>query len=281
MSDTKKVNYLSYGAVAILAIVCFYFVYKTSALKADVSRLMDLQEVNNLKIESEQVISDADSLLINGKYQEALNQYEQISGSSAMDTELRKTIALKLLHLERKVKDKNLNLDANQITDLGEINVDETTNEKTFDSLNFALEKAQMQLSSIKKQMKEKVYGEYITFKSTKGNRLHYVGQVKNKKANGVGVAILDSGSRYEGEWMDNKRHGQGTFYWIDGEHYEGSYEDDLRSGQGIYYWTNGEKYVGNWDKDKRNGKGTFYGKDGKVLTSGVWEYDELIEEDK
>ena len=138
-----------------------------------------------------------------------------------------------------------------------------------------------MQLKSIKQQMITKNFGEYITFKSSKGNRLHYVGQVKNKKANGYGIAILDSGSRYEGDWKDNKRHGEGVFYWIDGQHYEGSYVDDLRSGKGTYYWINGEKYVGQWENDMRNGSGTFYGKDGNILTKGVWENDELMSEDK
>jgi len=149
------------------------------------------------------------------------------------------------------------------------------------DSLSFALEKAKVQLNSLRKQLKQKLFGEYLTFKSKKGNRLHYVGQVKNGRAHGTGIAILDSGSRYEGEWEDNSRSGEGNFYWADGEHYEGSYKNDVRHGLGTYYWPNKEKYVGQWKNDKRNGKGTFYGSDGKVVAKGIWKEDKLVEEDK
>jgi len=276
----KKINYISYAMVGILALVCIYFIYKTVSLKQDVDRLIDSQMAKTTSAQIGENIAKADSLLIQGNYKAALEQYEQLSNSTGLNTELRKTMTIKLLAMDKKIRREQANNTENENEPV-KSTFSETPTVKAFDSLNFALEKAELQLSSVKNQMQEKIFGEYITFKSTKGNRLHYVGQVKNKKANGIGIAILDSGSRYEGEWQNNKRHGQGTFYWIDGEHYEGSYKDDLRSGQGTYYWTNGEKYVGNWEKDMRNGKGTFYGKDGKVLTSGVWKDDKLVEEDK
>ena len=149
----------------------------------------------------------------------------------------------------------------------------------SYDSLNFIIEKKQVQLNALRAQLERKSFGEYLRFKSKKNNQMHYVGQVKNKKANGIGIALLDTGSRYEGEWKDNERHGQGTFYWADGERYEGSYSNDKRSGLGTYYWPNGEKYVGQWAEDKRNGAGTFYGSDGEVVTKGIWKNDKLKEQ--
>jgi len=281
MNLSKKSNYISYTVVVILALVCVYFVYKTVSLKQDVDRLIDLQMSENSAFEKQQSLAIADSLLISGNYKKALEQYQKLTNSSVVNTELRRTMTLKLLAMEKEVRKIKTADSVNGDKALEDKILEETPTIKNFDSLTFALEKAQMQLNSVKKQMKEKVFGEYLTFKSTKGNRLHYVGQVKNKKANGLGIAILDSGSRYEGEWQDNKRHGYGTFYWIDGEHYEGNYKDDLRSGKGTYYWTNGEKYVGQWDKDMRNGEGVFYGSDNKIITKGIWEDDKLIKEEK
>ena len=132
-------------------------------------------------------------------------------------------------------------------------------------------------MSRLRRQLHQKSFGEYLTFTNSKGSQIHYVGKVKGGKANGHGVAILNTGSRYVGEWKDNQRHGYGTFYWKDGEFYEGQYKNDKRSGQGTYYWPNGEKYVGQWKDDQRSGKGAFYSKDGKLMASGVWEDDKMI----
>ncbi len=277
-SNTYKLLYLS---IAILSIACAFLVYKTAVLSEQIKETEAVSSDKMASNENNDIITRADSLLLQGNYEAALDQYNELSNSPFLDKEFRKTVALKLLNMHKEVyqaKTKNTQSGENSlITSRAE----ETPTSKTVDSLAFALEKAEMQLNSVRKQMQEKSFGQYITFKSTKGNRLHYVGGVKNKKANGFGIAILDSGSRYEGEWQNNQRHGQGTFYWIDGEHYEGQYKNDLRSGQGTYYWTNGEKYIGSWDDDKRNGKGKFYDEKGDVLTSGIWKDDVLVEEDK
>jgi len=280
MSKLRKVNILTYAAVAVLAFVCIYFVYQTITLKQEVKNLINANiNLNNVK--EEEAITRADSLVIAGNYSDALEDYQKISTNNGLNVELRQTMTKRLLSLKNQIGKTNKEGFITK-NDTNSINPQKTGSSiKDIDSLSFALEKAQMQLKSVREQMSENSFGKYITFKSTKGNRLHYVGGVKNKKANGYGIAILDSGSRYEGNWEDNKRHGQGTFYWIDGEHYQGTYKNDLRSGQGTYYWTNGEKFVGNWSADKRNGEGTFYGKDGQVVTSGIWKDDKLVKENK
>jgi hypothetical protein len=144
------------------------------------------------------------------------------------------------------------------------------------DSLSFALKKARVQLACMRKQLAEKSFGEYLTFTNSKGSQMHYVGQVKHGKANGYGVALLNTGSRYVGNWKDNQRSGEGTYYWADGEYYQGSYKNDRRHGEGTYFWPNGEKYVGHWKDDQRSGEGTFYGKDGNVIADGIWKDDKL-----
>jgi hypothetical protein len=149
---------------------------------------------------------------------------------------------------------------------------------RKYDSLNFTLEKMKVQLVRLQREFRDKSFGEYLKFKSKKGNQLHYVGQVKNGKANGFGIALLDSGSRYEGQWKDGQRQGEGTFYWPDGEYYVGTYENDKRSGFGTYYWPNGEKYAGEWKEDKRSGSGKIIGTRGDVVAGGEWADDELVE---
>ena len=146
-----------------------------------------------------------------------------------------------------------------------------------YDSLNFALRKADMRIRSLEGRLRQNSGGNYLTFESAQGNDVYYVGDVRDGKANGSGVALLSSGSRYQGEWRDNRRHGQGTFYWPDGAYYEGAYVDGERDGQGTYHFPDGSMFVGDWEADLRNGQGIFYDKKGEVVARGEWEDDEYV----
>jgi len=45
------------------------------------------------------------------------------------------------------------------------------------------------------------------------------VGQFKNSKPNGQGIAYYENGNKqYEGQWKDNKADGQGTRYDENGD---------------------------------------------------------------
>lgn len=119
---------------------------------------------------------------------------------------------------------------------------------------------------------------EFLQFPTAKkGETVNYLGEIKNGKANGKGVAVWKNGSAYQGEWSDNLRHGQGTFSWADGEKYIGAYKNDLRQGWGIYITKNGERYEGGWEQDKREGPGRLYDKTGNLKLEGVWKSDKLI----
>ena len=149
------------------------------------------------------------------------------------------------------------------------------------DSMAFALQKAKVFADKLQVQVDENTAGNYLSFKSRKGNSVYYVGDIKDGKANGTGVGLLSTGSRYEGQWMNNQKHGKGIFQWQDGALYDGEYRDDLRHGTGTYHWPNGEKFVGEWEKDVRSGDGTFYGTDGKMVATGLWRDDELVKRKK
>lgn len=248
-------------------------------LKAQNKLITELEK----ELSAQKELLSLDTLLVEGRYEEALNQYENHEALPIEDGQvavgLRMAIAKKFLafedHLAYVAAEKSKIADTLDVVEesVPTVKVDQ------LDSLNFALSKTKVQLTNLRRQLRQKSFGEYLTFTNEKGSQVHYVGKVKEGKANGYGIAILNTGSRYVGEWLNNQRHGQGTFYWKDGEYYEGNYTQDKRNGQGTYYWPNGEKYVGQWKDDQRSGKGAFYAKDGKLITSGVWENDEMITE--
>lgn len=282
----KKRTTITYTALAIAIVVAAFSVYKMKDLKQRLNTSSDERMQLSSEVKSYKHLLRIDSMLVKGKYEDAISAYQMEKNNKDMGditgVQLRIDLAQSLLRMkvnENAYRSGNIKFDSldsiqsGRQANIGEIN--------RYDSLSFALEKTKVQLRSMRSQLKRKSFGEYITFKSKKGNQMHYVGEVKNNQANGLGVAILNTGSRYEGEWKANERHGEGTFYWPDGEYYVGSYKEDKRNGLGTYYWPNGEKYVGQWSDDKRNGKGVFYGKDGVEITSGIWKKDKLVTEEK
>lgn len=272
----KILPYILTGFVTAIAV---YLFVENQQLKSNAETESDA-DTSGFSIEQRNEIARADSLLLAGSYEEAQSAYDNLPENVGLEKELRRKISTKIRNLDNQLRYATSKRPGNTKADTSNLNTTDFDLQQ-MDSLSFALTKAQLELKNIRMQMQQKVFGEYLTFKSKKGNRLHYVGEVKNKKANGLGIAILDTGSRYEGEWRNGMRHGKGTFYWIDGEHYEGNYVNDMRSGTGTYYWPNGEKFTGEWKDDLRNGAGVFYGKDGEVIASGIWKDDKLVEQDK
>lgn len=115
---------------------------------------------------------------------------------------------------------------------------------------------------------------QVISFTNDNGNLIHYIGEVKNDKANGGGIGVWNTGSIYKGEWKDNMRHGTGEFKWADGQVYEGEFKNDIRSGKGTYYWPSGEKYEGEFVNNRMNGEGILYDPDGNKKYEGEWKND-------
>lgn len=246
-------------------------------LKSKKSSLVVLKQ----QLEAQKELLKTDALLVEGKFEDALERYENHDVTDLNDSEfgigLRRAIAQKFLKYEENLKLQRALETKNVDSTSTIVEIPSFHTAEELDSLSFVLTKTKMQLAKMKHQLHQKSFGEYVTFINGKGSQVHYVGQVVEGKANGHGIAILNTGSRYVGQWRNNERHGQGTFYWKDGEYYEGNYESDKRNGQGTYFWPNGEKYVGQWKNDQRSGKGAFFGKDGKLLTKGIWENDEMI----
>lgn len=283
---TTKTNRVIYAALTISILVALYSIFQTQKLKKKL-RDVESREIKHAKDSiKEKKLFRIDSVLITGDYQSALDSYQQEFGETINDGNLnikfRIEMAQQFMNLNKEAAMKNSAKDSSAIADSNTFAAANSPSQlRAYDSLAFALEKTKTQLSRIKKRLTNTSYGAYLTFRNPKKHQLHYVGQVKNNKANGHGIAIFDTGSRYEGNWSDNLRQGEGSFYWLDGQYYKGAYDNDLRNGLGTYVWPNGEKYVGQWKNDQRDGKGIFYNKDGKVVTKGIWEKDKLVKEQK
>jgi len=268
----KKRIAIPYLLLAATTAVCLFFMFRAQGYQHQ----LQTEQVENEKLthtlSDYKEVTRIDSMLVEGNYKGALNSYNESLNQLADGKEivpLHIAIAEKMLRL--KSEDKPIDTSMMVAKDTMRLLAMASPKEvRKYDSINFALEKTKVQLHGMRKQLQRNSLGQYLTFKSKKGNRMHYVGRVKKGQANGTGIAILDTGSRYEGEC---------AFYWKDGEYYIGNYENDKRNGLGTYYWPNKEKYVGQWKDDKRNGKGTFYSKDGKEVT-GIWKEDKLIDQE-
>nr|WP_297788792.1 hypothetical protein [uncultured Allomuricauda sp.] len=276
----KFKRYAPYILLAILAVGTLFFVSKSVQLQKELTAVRNDNMLISEKIDSYEELMKIDSLLLLGDYDAAIASY---SASMDSEEENNMVIPLRIALAEKLMKNKipatpTPQSPISEKDTLPKSNWSEEVAVRKYDSLNFSLEKTKVQLTRLKKQLQQKSYGEYLTFKSKKGTQMHYIGQVKDGKAHGFGVALLDTGSRYEGDWKNNQRHGEGTFYWPDGEYYVGGYENDKRNGYGTYYWPNGEKYTGEWENDKRSGSGKFYDSEGDVVAGGEWDDDKLVQ---
>lgn len=257
-------------------------------------KMMDLKSTRDSLSKSLDAIRElviADNEIFIGEYESALNSFDKLLASnkySDLDRELiqfriDKINALKSQGdtLVNDIKAYQFTLN-NMITSLNKV-------EKTKDSLYSEIEKLQndfsQQTNDFKAELaeknkllnrKEKI--QVISFKNTKGNTIHFLGEIKNNQANGGGVGIWNTGSIYKGEWENNQRHGKGLFEWTDGHKYDGEFVNDIREGEGTYFWSSGEKYVGTWKDGKRNGYGKLYDKDNNLKYEGEWRNDKIVE---
>lgn len=279
----KKAKYILVLLIIsiITSIMSFYFAVK---MKSAEDKLKSINETKST-LNTNFVIEDTkkiDSLLLKRDYNIALKYIDSIL--FIKDINLDKDLRF------RRIITSDFILAKNELENLQKIKVKKKLSQNDTITLNqnnqdnseiyLELESAKLEIEILKTKIESLKADGYLSFQTSKGVELHYVGNLVNEKANGYGIAILESGSRYEGEWQNNKRHGKGKFIWDDGDYYQGDYFNDMREGTGTYYWQNGEKYVGDWKGDMRNGRGEFYSRRGKIKASGIWENDKLVKKD-
>lgn len=233
-----------------------------------------------------------DSLILNGKYEEARNTYNLIMSQKPDHVQVQQAARARI-NITRRLEELDttyLSSENRELSrQLGRVNEQLTSLETDLtharqvkadqlDSLYFALDKARLRADCLQNKLNNKKGTSYLQFTRNNDVTIYYVGQIKNDRANGKGVALYSTGSRYEGEWKNNLRHGTGVFHWPDGEHYEGEFKQDKRHGYGKYFWPNGERFAGEWRNGQRNGKGKFFDEEGKMVASGTWKNGELVE---
>ncbi|PPK87730.1 hypothetical protein CLV84_0680 [Neolewinella xylanilytica] len=278
----------------VAAVVAGYALLRLNAPDEETTELRQRLSEQASRIEAYTSLLAVDSIFNRGDYQAALRQYEALQPPDSL-LALRGAVTSRIQHARRLLEIRSV-LDSLEIrASRGVLTVSRPlagvgsspvrsmplaeSRPAQYDSLLFALQKADMQIRNLQGQLRRSSGGNYLTFESRQGNAVYYVGDVRDGKANGRGVALLSSGSRYLGEWKDNQKHGVGEFHWPDGAYYEGEYEEDERSGEGTYHFPGGEIFIGEWDNDLREGDGIFYDADGEVVAQGEWDDDELVEQ--
>ena len=293
-SEKRKWVYPSILAMAVMAMI--YLLFENSSTRKMVQQINEEKEYAQFQAEGMRSLLNLDTLLLNNQFDQAQsvinNLNLSVSDSVFNEALIRHQAVISQMQknwraaqtrpalpnidrpdqsLKRPVADPDASINADSLREL----------QNELDSMAFALQKAELFANKLQVQVDENTAGNYLSFNSRKGNRINYVGDIKDGKANGTGVGLLSTGSRFEGQWKNNQKHGKGIFEWQDGARYDGEYQNDLRHGIGSYHWPNGEWFEGEWENDVRSGEGSFYGKDGKMVATGLWRDDELVQRKK
>lgn len=297
MSLSKGNRNIAYPLIALLSIIALIILYTSyRGLQRETKQIAAQRDSLQSQTDLLRSLLSVDTLLLDNQFEQAYTLVDQL-GVGVEDPDL---ISFLNIRQEAITRLQENWIDAQprpvlpkfasvQHTPRSAVNVPETEmNEDSLmalqnqlDSMAFALQKAEMFADKLQVQVNENTAGNYLSFRSRKGNIVYYVGDMKDGKAHGTGVGLFSTGSRYEGDWQNNLKHGKGVFQWQDGATYDGEYKDDLRHGSGTYHWPDGQKFVGEWEKDVRSGEGTFYDAKGKMVATGLWRDDELVKAEK
>jgi len=92
------------------------------------------------------------------------------------------------------------------------------------------------------------------------GTTYDYVGEIKNKQPNGLGVAIYsnDNTLRYSGYFLNGMYNGKGVLLFKNGTFLSGEWKNGKLNGKGADLTASGDLYVGEFVDGKRNGSGTY-----------------------
>lgn len=283
----KFLTIFSFIVAGLLAIAVFFLYMERQHYINENAALHDI--VNQSGEESRQlgaikVLQQVDQQVFAGQYRQALNDYQQLLDSAAIDENM---LQPRISYVKSRI-----NLARNRSTDNDErlppphlidsLNLLKQQNDsirqishKQSDSLSSKITELSRQIRDRNRSLEEKEQLKVTVFKNTDGATIHYIGRVDNNMANGTGTGIWEStGGVYKGEWRNNQRHGLGVYTWADGEQYEGEFKEDKREGKGSYTWPSGERYEGNWKNNQRYGQGTLYDLDGNISYEGLWEDD-------
>ncbi len=99
------------------------------------------------------------------------------------------------------------------------------------------------------------------------GSVKRYVGQFQNGFYNGRGVLLFTDSVFLAGQWKDGKLNGQGTNYNKNGSIYFGKFADGLKNGRGMLVYKNNDFFYGDFKADKANGRCISLWSNGTILS--------------
>lgn len=99
------------------------------------------------------------------------------------------------------------------------------------------------------------------------GNVIRYVGQFRNGFYSGKGVLLFTDSVFLAGQWKDGKLNGQGTNYTKNGTIYFGNFGGGLKNGRGLLVYKNNDFFYGDFKADKANGRCISLWSNGTILS--------------
>jgi hypothetical protein len=114
--------------------------------------------------------------------------------------------------------------------------------------------------------------GRIENLKDAWGTTIDYVGEIKNKQPNGLGIAIYsnDFTLRYSGDFVNGQYSGKGVLLFKDGSFLSGNWKNGKLEGKGTNLNKEGDLYVGYFADGKKNGSGAFVYADNSLLMGNM-----------
>lgn len=111
--------------------------------------------------------------------------------------------------------------------------------------------------------------------KDTWNESITYVGELKNKMPNGLGLAIYSNNYvlRYAGYFVNGKYEGKGVLLYSDGSFLSGDWKAGKLNGQGAHFDKSKNLYIGGFVNGEKTGMGTFLLRDNGFL-QGIFKND-------
>jgi len=119
--------------------------------------------------------------------------------------------------------------------------------------------------------------GKLTGLKDSWGETFTYIGEIKNKQPNGVGVATYSNGNalRYAGSFDNGLYNGKGTMLFTNGAFITGEWKNGKLNGTGANLAKSGTIYIGSFYDGKKDGKGNYIYADNGIL-QGQWKGDKF-----
>lgn len=283
-----------FGVYLVSSLIFFYFLYTDNVSQEALfkSQLADKKEkvdsIQSVK-ELQQEIISIDNQYIASEYKEAKEAYLDLLSKTIEGDQNHENIKLRIDRISQIENNKDSLLSniedyqyslriarENEESLKSKLDSLAMINKQEKDALSEKYDAAKETIAEQERKLNKKDNIQVLSFRNNKGNLIHYLGEVRDGKAEGGGVGIFDTGGIYRGDWKDNQRHGKGTYEWKDGHKYEGEFVNGTREGQGTYHWSSGEKYEGQWKNGMRNGQGTLYDRDNNIQYEGKWVDDKV-----